>query len=96
MKNISFHSLFGSGVKVWSVFVWALLFLSCSHYEPAIAIITYTDGSKEKFFGEQEVYSDGSWHQGLYVDNGCLISSGFSGGKARCGVRSVQVKLLKK
>lgn len=29
MKNISFHSLFGSGVKVWSVFVWALLF-SCS------------------------------------------------------------------
>jgi len=27
---MKFHSLFGSGVKVWSVFVWTLLFYSCS------------------------------------------------------------------
>jgi len=27
---MKFHSLFGSGVKVWSAFMWALLFYSCT------------------------------------------------------------------
>jgi hypothetical protein len=38
---LKFHSLFGSGVKVWSVFVWALLF-SCSHTDPKPNILLGT------------------------------------------------------
>jgi hypothetical protein len=84
-------------LKVTRFVFLMMLFCSCTHYEPAKAIITYTDGSKEIFFGEQEVYNDGSWHQGLYADNGCLVSSGFINYSGqRCGVRKVEIQLLKK